>query len=46
MFQMGYVSSDSSSEEGEWSGSPLTVSSSIKYLAGAFAWDRNEASQR
>ena len=45
MFQMGY-SSDSSSEDGEWTGSPLTVSSSIKYLAGAYAHDKNEAAQR
>ena len=46
MFQMGYVSSDSSSEDGEFTGLPLIVSSSIKYLAGAYVWDRNEAAQR
>ena len=45
MFQMG-CSSVSSSEDGEYTGSPLIVSSSIKYLAGAYAWDRNEAAQR
>ena len=45
MFQMGY-SDDSSSDDGEYTGLPLIVSSSIKYLAGAYAHDKNEAAQR
>ena len=36
----------SSSEEEEWSGSPMTVSSGVKYLPGPFAHDKNEAIQR
>ena len=36
----------SSSEGEEWSGSPLTVDSSVKYLSGAYAHDKNEAIQR
>ena len=46
MFQMGYVSSDSSSKDGEFTGSPLVVSNSTKFLSGAFAWDGDEANQR
>ena len=37
---------ESSSEEEEWSGLPMTVSSGVKYLLGAFAHDKNEAIQR
>ena len=37
---------ESSSEEEEWSGLPMTVSSGVKYLSGAFAHDKNEAIQR
>ena len=40
------VTSDSSSEGGEFTGSPLVVSNSTKFLSGAFAWDKNEANQR
>ena len=46
MFQMVNVSSDSSSEEGEFTGSPLVVSNSTRYLSGAYVWDRNKADQR
>ena len=35
-----------SSEGGEFTGSPLTVCNSTKFLAGAGAWDKNEAKQR
>ena len=45
-FQMVNVTSDSSSEGGEFTGSPLVVSNSTKFLSGAFAWDKNEANQR
>ena len=38
--------SGGSSEGGEFSGSPITVSNSTKFLAGKGAWDKNEAKQR
>ena len=38
--------SEDSSEPEEFSGSPLIVSNSQKFLSGEGAWDRNEAIQR
>ena len=35
-----------SSEGGEFTGSPVIVCNSTKFLAGGGAWDRNEAKQR
>ena len=44
-FQKMNLSSDSS-EGGEFTGSPMTVCNSTKFLAGKGAWDKNEAKQR
>ena len=44
-FQMVNLSSDSS-EGGEFTGSPMTVCNSTKFLSGRGAWDKNEANQR
>ena len=38
--------SEDSSETEEFSGSPITISNSKKFLSGVGAWDRNEVQQR